>query len=76
VGPRAGLDTEARGKILSPLSGIEPRSPGRLAGSQTLYCLSYPAHSLSNVNQRMKVPFGIEEVSLRDESRMNYWKCH
>jgi hypothetical protein len=26
VGPRAGLDTEARGKILSPLPGIEPRS--------------------------------------------------
>jgi hypothetical protein len=28
VGPRAGLDTEARGKILSLLPGIEPRSPG------------------------------------------------
>jgi hypothetical protein len=26
VGPRAGLDTESRGKILSPLPGIEPRS--------------------------------------------------
>jgi hypothetical protein len=25
VGPRAGLDTEARGKIILPLSGIEPR---------------------------------------------------
>jgi hypothetical protein len=34
--PRAGLDTEARGKILSPLPGIEPRSPGRPARSQTL----------------------------------------
>jgi hypothetical protein len=44
VGPRAGLDTEARGKILSPLPGIEPRSPGRPACSQTLYCLSYPAY--------------------------------
>jgi hypothetical protein len=40
VGPRAGLDTEDRGKILSPLPGIEPRSPGRPARSQTLYCLS------------------------------------
>jgi hypothetical protein len=40
----AGLDTEARGKILSPLPGIEPSSPGRLARSQTLYWLSYPAH--------------------------------
>jgi hypothetical protein len=27
VGPRAGLDTEATEKILSPLLGIEPRSP-------------------------------------------------
>jgi hypothetical protein len=37
VGPRASLDTEARGKILSPLPGFEPRSPGRPAHSQTLY---------------------------------------
>jgi hypothetical protein len=29
VGPRADLDTETRGKILSPLPGIEPRSPDR-----------------------------------------------
>jgi hypothetical protein len=29
VGPRAGLDTEARGKIISPLPGIEPRPPSR-----------------------------------------------
>jgi hypothetical protein len=46
VGPRAGLDTEVRGKFLLPLPGIEPRSPGRPARSQTLYCLSYPAHTL------------------------------
>jgi hypothetical protein len=45
VGPRAGLDTEVRGKILSPLPGIEPRSPGRPARSQTLHRLSYPAHN-------------------------------
>jgi hypothetical protein len=44
VGPRAGVDTEARGKILSPLPGIEPRSPGRPSRSQTLYCLNYRAH--------------------------------
>jgi hypothetical protein len=37
VGPRAGVDTEARGKILSTLPEIEPRSPGRPARSQTLY---------------------------------------
>jgi len=36
VGPRAGLDTEAR-KILSPLPGIEARSLGRPVRSQTLY---------------------------------------
>jgi hypothetical protein len=42
VGPRAGLDTDVRGKILSPLRGIEPRSPGRPVRRQTLYCLSYP----------------------------------
>jgi hypothetical protein len=38
----AGLDTEAIGKILSPLPWIEPRSPGRPARSHTLYWLSYP----------------------------------
>jgi hypothetical protein len=37
VGPKAGLDTKARGKILSPLPGIEPRSSGRPVRSQTLY---------------------------------------
>jgi hypothetical protein len=37
VRPRAGLDTEARGKILSPLMGIEPQSPGHPFCSQTLY---------------------------------------
>jgi hypothetical protein len=31
-------------KILSPLLGIEPRSPSRLVRSQTLYWLCYPAH--------------------------------
>jgi hypothetical protein len=37
VGPKAGLDTKSRGKNLSPLPGIEPRSPGRPVRSQTLY---------------------------------------
>jgi hypothetical protein len=44
VGPRAGLDTEATGKNPLPPPGIEPRSPGRPARSQTLYWLRYPAH--------------------------------
>jgi hypothetical protein len=34
---RASLDTEARGKIISSLPGIEPQSPGSPARSQTLY---------------------------------------
>jgi hypothetical protein len=46
VGPRAGLDTQATGKILSPLPGIEHRSSGHPARSQTLYWLSYPAHNI------------------------------
>jgi len=37
VGPRAGLDTEARGEILLPLLGIKPQLPGRPAYSQILY---------------------------------------
>jgi hypothetical protein len=37
VGPRAGVNTEDRGKIISPLLGIEPRSPGCPIRSQALY---------------------------------------
>jgi hypothetical protein len=37
VDPRAGLDTEARGKIILPLPTIEPPSPGRPVCSQSLY---------------------------------------
>jgi hypothetical protein len=40
VGPTGSLDTEDSGKNPLPLPGIEPRSPGRPARSQTLYCLS------------------------------------
>jgi hypothetical protein len=55
VGPRAGLDTEVRGKILSTLPGIEPRSPGRPVRSQTLYWLSYPGSStLVEVDRRFR----------------------
>jgi hypothetical protein len=52
VGPRAGLDTEARGRMLSPLPRIEPRSPGRPARSQTLYWLSYPAHLIYLIHHK------------------------
>jgi hypothetical protein len=41
VGPRVGLDAEARGKILCRGS-----NPGRLVRSQTLYWLSYPGSLL------------------------------
>jgi hypothetical protein len=40
MGPRASLNTKAREKIISSLPGIEPRSPGHPARSQTLYWLS------------------------------------
>jgi hypothetical protein len=53
VGPRAGLDTEDRGKILSPVPSIEPRSPGRPARSQTLYWLSYPAHVIGTLQRNI-----------------------
>jgi hypothetical protein len=49
VGPTAGLDTEDTGKILSPLQGIEPRSPDRPVRSQTLYCLRYPAQNVTYI---------------------------
>jgi hypothetical protein len=41
-GPQSWSGTEVRWKILLPLLGIEPRSPGRPVHSQTLYWLSYP----------------------------------
>jgi hypothetical protein len=37
VGPRAGVDTEVSVNILSPLPGIEPRSPGRPVCIQALH---------------------------------------
>jgi hypothetical protein len=36
-------------KILSPLPGIKPRSPGRPVRSQTLYWLSYPGSFCSHL---------------------------
>jgi hypothetical protein len=55
VGPRAGMDTEARGKILSLLPGIEPRSSGSPARSQTL---SYPAQIASGSTEIFPVKHG------------------
>jgi hypothetical protein len=42
VGPRTGLDAEARRKILCPCWGSNPDRPAR---SHTLYCLSYRGSS-------------------------------
>jgi hypothetical protein len=51
VGNRAGLDTDDRGKILSPLPVIEPRSPCRSVRSQTLTdCDSIYKSSTTNSN--------------------------
>jgi hypothetical protein len=42
VGPQSRSGHRGQRKNPLPLPGIEPRSPGRLARSRTLYCLSYP----------------------------------
>jgi hypothetical protein len=47
VGLRAGLDTEVTGKILRPCRGSNSDRPVR---SQTLYCLSYQAPTVSNLS--------------------------
>jgi hypothetical protein len=52
VGPITGLDTLARGKILSPVPWIEPRSPGRPARSQTLRYMS-----IKKVKQSLYTPW-------------------
>jgi hypothetical protein len=44
-GPQSRSGHRGRRKNPLPLPGIEPRSPGRPARSQTLYCLSYPGSS-------------------------------
>jgi hypothetical protein len=52
LGSRAGLDTEAEGKILLLLRGIKPRSPCRPARSQTLYWLSYHGSYITAFRQK------------------------
>jgi hypothetical protein len=68
VGPRAGLDTEARGKILSPLPAIEPRSPGRPARSRTLYWLSDPGLSVC------LSPSSITDINIVDNAITEYFR--
>jgi hypothetical protein len=52
VGPRACLDTEVRRKILLPLPGIEPRSPGQWTTISKLKCSLYADvnHIVNNLN--------------------------
>jgi hypothetical protein len=68
VGPRAGLDTEARDKILSPLPGIEHRSPGHPVRSQTLYWLSYPAPQQILPGDRQPASFASADLSGSERS--------
>jgi hypothetical protein len=78
VGLRAGLDTEARRKILLPLPGIKPRSPCRPARSQTLYWLSYPAHQVISLYRDIYNEHGCQILvwdsnsSVRKNFRRNY----
>jgi hypothetical protein len=50
-GPQSRFEHRGYRKNPLPLPGIEPRSPGRPARSQTLYCLSYPAPLIVYVAQ-------------------------
>jgi hypothetical protein len=59
VGPTAGLNTEATGKILSPLPGIEPWSPGGPARNQTLYWLSYSPYCPYRITQLLWYADGV-----------------
>jgi hypothetical protein len=65
--------TQAGGKVLSPLPGIEPRSPGRAVRSQTLHCLSYPAPR--NIGTTKKC---VEEqdckIRIKQGRRMCIWR--
>jgi hypothetical protein len=54
-GPKSGQETEARGKVLSLLPVIDPRSPGRPSRSQTLYWLSYPAHIRLGIPRKLRI---------------------
>jgi hypothetical protein len=66
VGRRAGLDTEARRRILSPLPGIKPRSPGRAARSQTLHRPSYPGSPLRDYS-------GLYHRRLSSSNLKSFW---
>jgi hypothetical protein len=59
VGPRAGLDTEFRGKILLPLPGIEPRSSGFDRWTYTISraAVTWIHHTVPSRNSLVSKPF-------------------
>jgi hypothetical protein len=54
VDPRAGLDDVEKRKFLT-LAGLELRSPGRPARSQSLYRLRYPGFSAPQAFFNIKI---------------------
>jgi hypothetical protein len=67
VGPRAGLNSEVKGKFLLLLPGIEPREPGRPVRSQTPYWLRYqiPVIILRTVTHSVEPGSSVSIVSGR-----------
>jgi hypothetical protein len=55
VGPRAGLDTEARGKNLLPLPEIETQSPGILLIYIYIYTNSEQHESSKSLSRHCKI---------------------
>jgi hypothetical protein len=77
MGPRTGLDAEARGKILCLCQGSNPDRPAR---SQTLYCLSYRGSCNSTTPQyqggRTDSIIGPCERNDRYRHYRTVWKRH
>jgi hypothetical protein len=74
VGPRAGLDAEARGKILCLCRGT---NPGRPVRSQTLYWLSYPKMStVENTRCRNSLPPPPPHVLLHVNENWETFRIH
>jgi hypothetical protein len=74
VVPWAGLDTKATGKTLSPLPGIESRSSGRPARSQTLYWLSYLARAIPVTTESYARDIFTFQCSYPRYVELNIWK--